>query len=190
MNYINFCIEWWGKGGSVNYIILTSSFFLGLFFFSKSYTRGFYNIMINVVPLLGLLGTVVGMIQTFNALQNSGTDVQSLAGGISKAMITTSSGLCVAIFGTIFMPLKKDDDVEIKLSDNLTVEQLEAIIAQQRSNPFNRTISNLHNLKRKNLIRYHIFKKRLYRVCRYVMIKLKSKSKLENTSYFQSKNSI
>ena len=48
--------------------------------------------MIGVVPLG--LGTVVGMIQTFNALQNTGTDVQSLAGGISKAMITTSSALC------------------------------------------------------------------------------------------------
>ena len=88
--------------------------------------------MIGVVPLLGLLGTVVGMIQTFNALQSSGTDVQSLAGGISKAMITTSSGLCVAIFGTIFLPLKKSEELDDYESLNdLSVEQLEEIIQNQ-----------------------------------------------------------
>lgn len=108
IDYFHFCFGWWAKGGLVNFIILGSSFFVGLFYLSKKYSKGFVNIMIGVVPLLGLLGTVVGMIQTFNALQNTGTDVQSLAGGISKAMITTSSGLCVAIFGTMFLPLKKD----------------------------------------------------------------------------------
>ena len=89
--------------------------------------------MIGVVPLLGLLGTVVGMIQTFNALQNTGTDVQSLAGGISKAMITTSSGLCVAIFGTIFLPLKKQVDLNDEPHlDSLTIEELEKITSPQK----------------------------------------------------------
>ena len=125
-------MEWWAKGGSVNFVILLSSFFLGIFYFNKKYSKGFTNIMIGVVPLLGLLGTVVGMIQTFNALQNSGTDVQSLAGGISKAMITTSSGLCVAIFGTIFLPLKKSEELDDYESLNdLSVEQLEEIIQNQ-----------------------------------------------------------
>ena len=73
------------------------------------FTKNFTNIMIGVVPLLGLLGTVVGMIDTFNALQSTGADVQSLSAGISKAMITTSSGLCVAIFGTCILPLKPQE---------------------------------------------------------------------------------
>ena len=49
----------------------------------------------------------VGMIQTFNALQDNGADIQSLSKGISKAMITTSSELCVAILASIFLPFKK-----------------------------------------------------------------------------------
>jgi len=126
VDYLQFCFDWWAKGGLVNFIILGSSFFVGLFYLSNKFSKGFVNIMIGVVPLLGLLGTVVGMIQTFNALQNTGTDVQSLAGGISKAMITTSSGLCVAIFGTIFLPLKKPEKLDDYESvDNLTVEQLD-----------------------------------------------------------------
>jgi len=132
-------MEWWAKGGSVNFVILLSSFFLGIFYFNKKYSKGFTNIMIGVVPLLGLLGTVVGMIQTFNALQNSGTDVQSLAGGISKAMITTSSGLCVAIFGTIFLPLKKSEELDDYESLNdLSVEQLEEIVQNQNKKLFDR----------------------------------------------------
>ena len=132
-------MEWWAKGGSVNFVILLSSFFLGIFYFNKKYSKGFTNIMIGVVPLLGLLGTVVGMIQTFNALQNSGTDVQSLAGGISKAMITTSSGLCVAIFGTIFLPLKKSEELDDYESLNdLSVEQLEEIVQNQNKKLFER----------------------------------------------------
>lgn len=51
-----------------------------------------------VSPLLGLLGTVFGMIQIFAAITAAGVgDAQALAGGISQALITTAAGLCVAI---------------------------------------------------------------------------------------------
>jgi len=51
-----------------------------------------------VAPLLGLLGTVAGMIRTFNVITVSGTgDAKPLAGGISEALITTLFGLVVAI---------------------------------------------------------------------------------------------
>lgn len=52
----------------------------------------------NIAPLLGLLGTVFGMIEAFRviALQGSGTPA-TLGGGISEALITTASGLSVAI---------------------------------------------------------------------------------------------
>lgn len=139
MDYIQFCFDWWSKGGLVNFIILSSSFFVGFFYLSNKFSKGFVNIMIGVVPLLGLLGTVVGMIQTFNALQNTGTDVQSLAGGISKAMITTSSGLCVAIFGTIFLPLKKQVDLNDEpYLDSLTIEELEKITSAQKKTFINK----------------------------------------------------
>ena len=185
MNYLQFCLDWWAKGGLVNFVILSSSFFLGIFYLSKKYTKGFTNIMIGVVPLLGLLGTVVGMIQTFNALQNTGTDVQSLAGGISKAMITTSSGLCVAIFGTIFLPLKKYDEKEAELPDDLTVEQLESILEKQRSTLLSRIVNRIPKikLKRKNVIRYGKIKRRVYKTYRKVWVKLQPKCKIEGPSY-------
>lgn len=52
----------------------------------------------SVSPLLGLLGTVWGMIQTFEVIQVQGVGVVgSLAGGISQALITTMAGLSVGI---------------------------------------------------------------------------------------------
>lgn len=51
-----------------------------------------------VAPLLGLLGTVIGMIKVFVAIQLNGTgNAGALAGGISEALITTAAGLVVAI---------------------------------------------------------------------------------------------
>jgi biopolymer transport protein ExbB len=51
-----------------------------------------------VSPLLGLLGTVSGMIKSFNIISMQGVaDPASLAGGISEALITTAAGLVVAI---------------------------------------------------------------------------------------------
>lgn len=56
-----------------------------------------------VSPLLGLLGTVVGMIQAFSAIVEQGVgDPAILAGGISVALITTATGLTVAIPSLIF----------------------------------------------------------------------------------------
>ncbi len=52
----------------------------------------------NLSPLLGLLGTVSGMIKTFNVISVHGMGGQThLAGGISEALITTAAGLLVAI---------------------------------------------------------------------------------------------
>ena len=51
-----------------------------------------------ISPLLGLLGTVIGMIKVFAAITNEGIgDATVLAGGISEALLTTAAGLSVAI---------------------------------------------------------------------------------------------
>ena len=58
----------------------------------------FIRIISMVAPLLGLLGTVIGMIVTFQAITLFGTgDPKTMAGGISQALITTVLGLTVAI---------------------------------------------------------------------------------------------
>jgi len=56
-----------------------------------------------VSPLLGLLGTVIGMIKTFIVISEQGIgNAQALAGGISEALLTTAAGLSVAIPTVIF----------------------------------------------------------------------------------------
>ena len=57
-------------------------------------------VLSGVAPLLGLLGTVTGMITTFMVIATSGTgDAKALASGISEALITTQTGLVVAVPG-------------------------------------------------------------------------------------------
>ena len=54
-------------------------------------------------PMLGFLGTVTGMIRTFNQMQDSGQQITAdlLSGGIGEAMMTTVAGLIVGIFAYI-----------------------------------------------------------------------------------------
>ena len=60
--------------------------------------QAWIKVLAAVAPLLGLLGTVVGMIRTFQAITLFGTgDPKLMAGGISQALVTTVLGLCVAI---------------------------------------------------------------------------------------------
>ncbi|MBF9048391.1 MotA/TolQ/ExbB proton channel family protein [Roseobacter sp. HKCCD9010] len=57
------------------------------------------ELIATIAPLLGLLGTVLGMIAAFQALQVAGTraDPATLAGGIWEALLTTAAGMAVAI---------------------------------------------------------------------------------------------
>ncbi|MGR6034976.1 MAG: MotA/TolQ/ExbB proton channel family protein [Candidatus Nitrosoglobus sp.] len=56
-----------------------------------------------VLPMLGLLGTVIGMIQVFDVMTVSGTgNTRGFAGGISVALITTMAGLVTALSGLYF----------------------------------------------------------------------------------------
>ena len=58
------------------------------------------NVLAGIAPLLGLLGTVTGMVTTFDIISYYGTgNARAMAGGISEALITTQTGLLVAIPG-------------------------------------------------------------------------------------------
>ena len=72
-----------------------------------------------ISPLLGLLGTVAGMIETFDSLGSMSLFTQSggIAGGISQALISTQTGLAVAIPGMLFHSMlhKKQQRIEREL---------------------------------------------------------------------------
>ena len=56
------------------------------------------NTIATVAPLLGLLGTIIGMIESFAAISQQGVgDPQAVASGINEALLTTAAGLTVAI---------------------------------------------------------------------------------------------
>lgn len=74
-----------------------------------------------IAPLLGLLGTVVGMIDVFAAIMIHGTgDAAQLAGGISQALLTTAAGLVVAIPAIYFHRffLRRVEEITIELEQN------------------------------------------------------------------------
>ena len=63
-----------------------------------------FSTIITVSPLLGLLGTVLGLINSFSFIKlgESGANVQEVTGGISEALISTATGLIVAIITLVF----------------------------------------------------------------------------------------
>lgn len=105
------------------------------FFEEEKDVRRFNTLIMTIVlsaPLLGLLGTVIGMIETFDSLGDMSLFSQSggIAGGISQALITTQMGLAVAIPGLIVngMLFRKQRDIELELAqlkDILCSEQPE-----------------------------------------------------------------
>ncbi|GAB4113418.1 MAG: MotA/TolQ/ExbB proton channel family protein [Wenzhouxiangellaceae bacterium] len=89
-----------------------------------------------VAPLLGLLGTVTGMITTFDIITEFGTgDPKLLSGGISIALITTEIGLIVAIPALIFGNLLSGWAESIK--DNMEKAALRVINLEQSRRPSN-----------------------------------------------------
>lgn len=75
----------------------------------------------SVAPLIGLLGTVVGMIEVFSVIM-AGTDAgrtEQLAGGISQALVTTAAGLFVAIPSLMFHRYfqRRVEDITVRIED-------------------------------------------------------------------------
>jgi len=80
--------------------------------------------MMQILPLLGLLGTVVGMIKVFDVMTFFGTgNARLMASGVSQATIPTMAGLVAAISGLYIANLlkRKADDEINKISDQLTI---------------------------------------------------------------------
>ena len=80
------------------------------------------EVLVTICPLLGLIGTVTGMIEVFFVMAvTGGGDAKSMAGGVSKATIPTMAGMVGAISGIFaanYLKAKVDRDIEL-LEDNL-----------------------------------------------------------------------
>ena len=89
----------------------------------------FIKVISVVAPLLGLLGTVTGMINTFQAITLFGTgDPQTMAGGISQALVTTVLGLTVAIPTVLLHTIVSGRSRQIT---QILQEQSAGIVAEQ-----------------------------------------------------------
>jgi len=91
-----------------------------------------------VAPMIGLLGTVIGMIQAFNTIAFQAAVVKPilLAGGVSKAMVTTAGGMIVAIVAMIFYSFFRSRVQEItNLSEIFTTDILNALPEPERAAP-------------------------------------------------------
>ena len=97
----------------------------------------YLNIIGNLGPLLGLTGTVLGMIEAFNSMNNAGGNASpgELAGGISRALAHTFLGLflavpCLACFGILRTFVDK-----LTVRGALTCEELLLMVKPQESKP-------------------------------------------------------
>lgn len=61
----------------------------------------YLGIIVTMSPLLGLLGTVVGMIDSFNVFAAQTGQPHAITGGVGEALIATASGLCVALVALV-----------------------------------------------------------------------------------------
>jgi len=84
------------------------------------------NVIGNIAPMLGLLGTVIGMLRCFNEISQvtGAVEPQQLAGGIFEALITTCMGLIVAIPTIYFYALFRNRVDELTASTALKAEEL------------------------------------------------------------------
>ena len=94
----------------------------------------FLSLLVSTAPLAGLLGTVMGMLTTFKGLSTSsgGKTIDFVAGGISEALITTQTGLIIAIPAYVMINriISQRDQLEIFFTtlESLTMQNYKGIL--------------------------------------------------------------
>lgn len=95
---------------------------------------GVLGTVVSISPLLGLLGTVMGMIEVFQVVSAQGVgQAGALAGGIAEALITTATGLAIAIpaLAAYNYLVGKAEELVLEM-ERLALEMVKAIIDQRR----------------------------------------------------------
>jgi biopolymer transport protein ExbB len=92
------------------------------------------SLFISVAPMLGFLGTVIGMIQAFDAIESAGDiSPRLVAGGIKVALLTTAFGLIVAVILQFFYnyAVSKIDRIVAEMED-ASIELVDALVALEQ----------------------------------------------------------
>lgn len=92
------------------------------------------SLFISVAPMLGFLGTVIGMIQAFDSIEQAGDiSPRLVAGGIKVALLTTAFGLIVAVILQFFYnyAVSKIDRIVAEMED-ASIELVDALVALER----------------------------------------------------------
>ena len=88
----------------------------------------YLSMIVTLSPLLGLLGTIFGMIDAFNIFNLQSGQPMAITGGIGEALIATATGLCVAIFALIvhtYFAQKLDELLtKIEKAENIVLANL------------------------------------------------------------------
>ena len=95
------------------------------------------SLFISAAPMLGFLGTVVGMVEAFDAIESAGDISPSLvAGGIKVALLTTVGGLIVALILQFFYnyAVSKIDRIVVEMEE-ASVELIDSLVLMEGSRP-------------------------------------------------------
>ncbi len=106
---------------------------------AMSAVRKRFNILATVgtaSPMLGMAGTVLGMINSFGAMQQHGMDATKVAGGISEALITTAAGLLIGLVAVIplnyFTSMTESIELEVEDASSELVEYIAMQAEEER----------------------------------------------------------
>jgi biopolymer transport protein ExbB len=102
--------------------------------------------IITLAPLLGLLGTIIGMFNTFQVLGSNASAPTAITGGVAEALVATACGLCIAIMGLVFFNglnasvrrvVHQMEMLKVMLVNRLAIAQLQQELSEPtpRSHP-------------------------------------------------------
>jgi biopolymer transport protein ExbB len=89
--------------------------------------------IVTLAPLLGLLGTIIGMFNTFQVLGDSGSAPTQVTGGVGEALVATASGLFIAVIGLVcFNTLNNDVRLVVHQLETLKIMLVNRLVSPRR----------------------------------------------------------
>jgi len=101
-----------------------------------------FSVMLSTIitasPMIGILGTVIGIIKSFNVLgaQTQLADPRGVSGGIGEALIATAAGLGLAILGVFFLNLYNEFLEKLKFDLETAATNVEVMVTKARQEGF------------------------------------------------------